>query len=442
MDLMAIKIHSIVKMAPLDECKKILKEKPFDEAVQHLKDKYSSDRIRNENFEFLKQSFPEMKDDQINKALDDSNNDLDSALNILMSQPASLEENEQLLKAEDIPKSANDKNSSKKQQNIGQHNNILQKTKANNNVALINNQKKNVQTFQDTKFNNGNLLSSALDQKSQNNKNNHNNVLKNSTIQNQNLSDKINYSNNLKRTDNPINNPINIGIHVKNREPFSVKANNPHILPSVQIIPPKIPTIGAHFRPSIFSKAAIEVSDSDSSDIANISDLEYIPVESESEYTTNESESEFVGGESESELTVDESESEFVGGESDSENDIELNGNHQDHMYNQHYEEEEEEEVNNLENIDVNNIPNFQRIDLHGYKYKDAKNLVESSIKHARENNIGIFHFITGIGNNSINSIPILRPMVMEVCKCLNVHAYISKLNPGIVICNVNKRFR
>ncbi|KAK8842357.1 hypothetical protein M9Y10_025936 [Tritrichomonas musculus] len=82
-----------------------------------------------------------------------------------------------------------------------------------------------------------------------------------------------------------------------------------------------------------------------------------------------------------------------------------------------------------------------KRIDLHGYVKDDARLLVEDQISHARENRIGVFHFITGRGNHSEGNKAILRPLVLEICKKYNVHGYIPEKNPGMVLCNISKPY-
>ena len=105
-------------------------------------------------------------------------------------------------------------------------------------------------------------------------------------------------------------------------------------------------------------------------------------------------------------------------------------------------EEEEEEEEEEYESQQKNNISSFEKIDLHGYNQKEAREIVENVIKKAKKKKIGVFHFITGQGNHSIDGTPVLRPLVLEICKKYNVHAYISSKIQGVVVCNVSKKYQ
>lgn len=81
------------------------------------------------------------------------------------------------------------------------------------------------------------------------------------------------------------------------------------------------------------------------------------------------------------------------------------------------YSDDEYDEIQYFEVPSSENQLKTERVDLHNLTQKEARFIVESSIIHSKENGIGVFHFVTGRGNHSVNNVPILRPLVFEICK-------------------------
>ena len=73
-------------------------------------------------------------------------------------------------------------------------------------------------------------------------------------------------------------------------------------------------------------------------------------------------------------------------------------------------------------------------IDLHNYRSDEAAEYVTRVIRNAR-GSFGVVYFITGKGNNSKNHIPILRPLVMKICRQAGANTRILPNNTGIVEC-------
>ena len=91
--------------------------------------------------------------------------------------------------------------------------------------------------------------------------------------------------------------------------------------------------------------------------------------------------------------------------------------------------------------VDVNEEEkmSFMSIDLHGFGANDAKEKIREAVVNAKSMNIGVIHFITGVGNHSQNGVPILKPLVLDICEGFNVKATVPSLNPGVVVCDLNK---
>ena len=73
-------------------------------------------------------------------------------------------------------------------------------------------------------------------------------------------------------------------------------------------------------------------------------------------------------------------------------------------------------------------------IDLHNYRADDAADFVTRVIRNAR-GSFGVLYFITGKGHNSKDHIPILRPLVMKICRKAGANTKLLPTNSGIVEC-------
>ena len=78
-----------------------------------------------------------------------------------------------------------------------------------------------------------------------------------------------------------------------------------------------------------------------------------------------------------------------------------------------------------------------QEIELHGKNLVDAKEAVIRALDSAQQNKIKKIFFITGRGNHSKGNVPVLRPMVLKVCKERGFNPTLSQ-NKGTIICAVN----
>ncbi|OHS98669.1 hypothetical protein TRFO_34893 [Tritrichomonas foetus] len=501
MDLMVAQLHSLVKEAPIDECRNALNKMPMNEACEHLKKKYSADSARKENIAFLKDAFPEMSEEKIGHALDISNNDVDDAFQLLMENPESLEKNKKNDKIpaktknpgikmnqskpqnstkSDIKKLAN--KSFNNQSNNPTNNSINNPTNNNNDNGnkKTENVKKifgflpklpsmipKVKLFDMNKIKQP-IVSSSL---STTNTNKIDNSLEKSKVNSKNakIEEKVKEtikkpfeSTLIKPPTNLPKKPLISSLFRPRNAPDSI------LLPRMEITPNSIgaPFISANFKPS----KIIENSSSDS----DIQIIHHVDDESDYDQELNNNNYHHNDNDNYNDGFYDDynnyDDNNYHDNKSqynnqnynnyqnnynnfDEEEDNNNNYNHynndnngyENYYYNDNDEDidfgEEDEEEDNGMHIDTNNAQKFERIDLHGYYYKDAKFIVETSIINAKATNVGVFHFVTGVGNNSKNNEPILRPMVMEVCQQLNVYAYISKVNPGIVVVDVNKPF-
>lgn len=85
----------------------------------------------------------------------------------------------------------------------------------------------------------------------------------------------------------------------------------------------------------------------------------------------------------------------------------------------------------------LNLYDNTQEIELHGKTYDEAQELVISALDSAKINHIRKILFITGRGRHSIDNIPVLKPMVLKICKKKGFNPSLSK-NKGTIICCIN----
>lgn len=72
-------------------------------------------------------------------------------------------------------------------------------------------------------------------------------------------------------------------------------------------------------------------------------------------------------------------------------------------------------------------------VDLHHYTSSQAQRLVLRCLQKAPESDIQEINFITGRGMHSKNKKPILRPLVLNLCKSKGIKAEICKQNNGVV---------
>ena len=348
--IQAATLQSIVKEAPLEECQKALERMPYNQALQYLRKKYSKESVREQNIEFLKEHFPSATRVSIINALDQSNNDIDSALMLLLEEPQSFEEKN---KSGDIPNNLNSVKMKKR------------------NSSSNSNSKKVVATPTNT------------DEKKQSSSN---------------VPLKI-----------PSNGPQSYIIEkpkswARSRDPiFSSslqKKSGSSILPRMEIPSSKIES-DWNKSPFIFS---------------NYHSLKNLPVQENNQNSD------------------------------DYDDDVKVYSDNNDDQYDdseEFYEEEEEEEI--LDDYDNDSQPGTtwktERIDLHGYSKQEARFIVEKSISSAKKNRIGVFHFVTGVGHGSLNHIPVLRPLVLEICQKYNVYAFLPEKNKGVVVCDIRKPY-
>lgn len=75
-------------------------------------------------------------------------------------------------------------------------------------------------------------------------------------------------------------------------------------------------------------------------------------------------------------------------------------------------------------------------VDLHGYFSAEASEIVKNYLRRAkREGNVAQIEFITGRGLHSKDGVPVLRPMVLQLCQDMGFNAYVGN-NKGVVICD------
>lgn len=368
MDILATQLHYKVKEASIDECKKALQKMSMTQAVEYLKKQHSSKR--KENIGFLKDIFPEKSNDSINKVLDESNDDIDKALEILYQNPESLEEN---INSGIIPES----------QKVH-----MKKRSSSNKLTKFN---KLNDDHSDKKLTN-------LDTKNPSDGNKKNLLLSSVSLKNK------------KKTNNQAppapekpkswiisHDPIVI------RNP-SQKIPESSILPRMEIPPSQIE--------SEWNKTPKKF-------LANVNSN--FPTQKKAPQGKPMNNPIYV---------IDEENSEY--GYSYDENG---------QYYDYDYEEEEDQADYHYSNQQGEEYLKTETIDLHGMLKQEARFLVESSLTHAKKKGIGVFRFNTGKGNHSVNNIPVLRPLVLEICKKFNMYAYIPERNEGYVVCNVNRPF-
>ena len=383
MDILAAQLHWKVKEASIDECKKALQKMSMTQAVQYLKKQHSSKR--KENIDYLKDIFPEKSNDSIIKVLDESNDDLDKAIELLYQNPESLEEN---INSGIVPESKKvhmkKRSSSNKLTKFDKLNEDHSDNKLTNLDKLNDDHSDNKLTNLDTKNpSDGNKKKLLLSSVSLKNK---------------------------KKTNNQAppapekpkswiisHDPIVI------RKP-SQKIPESSILPRMEIPPNKIESEWNKTPSTFLSKlSSIFTSQKKTPQVKPMNNPIYVNDQGDSDYDYGYDEN--------------------------------------DQYYDYDYEEEEEQADYQYSNQQGEEYLKTETIDLHGMLKQEAKFLVESSLSHAKKKGIGVFRFNTGKGNHSINNIPVLRPLVLEICKKFNMYAYIPERNTGYVVCNVNRPF-
>lgn len=75
-------------------------------------------------------------------------------------------------------------------------------------------------------------------------------------------------------------------------------------------------------------------------------------------------------------------------------------------------------------------------VDLHGYRASEAYGLVSKALREVRaDGSVAQISFITGKGLHSKSGIPVLRPLVLRLCRDMGFKAYVGA-NRGVVICD------
>lgn len=72
-------------------------------------------------------------------------------------------------------------------------------------------------------------------------------------------------------------------------------------------------------------------------------------------------------------------------------------------------------------------------VDLHNYTYEQAQQLVSACLSRAPHSDIKNINFITGKGIHSKNG-PVIRPLVMKMCKEFKIPAKVNPNNTGVVV--------
>ena len=75
-------------------------------------------------------------------------------------------------------------------------------------------------------------------------------------------------------------------------------------------------------------------------------------------------------------------------------------------------------------------------VDLHGFRADEAYRFVSKALENARrDGNVAQISFITGKGLHSRSGSPVLRPLVLRLCRDKGFNAYVGA-NRGVVICD------
>lgn len=421
MDIWALQLHSMVKEAPIEECKKVLQKMQVPQAIEYLKNKYSE--LRKENIELLKEAFPEKSYDFINKVLDETNNDINKALLKFYNNPESLEQN---IKSGAIPKNTHEVHMRKRRSS-----NSSSKLSKTNPTDTSNNDTKKGFLLLNASTKNKTKTNSATSSNDNDNKNSH---LSSTSIQqktNQKISSNDNTKKSLLLLSSSIKNKTKTNPPTSSND-NSAKTNNQPLLEKLK---PK-PWIASHKHAS-FGVPSQKVSQS-----TLLPRMEIPQNKIESEWNKSH-ESPFSRANNnaynpilvndQNEYEYSDSYSQYDYFEGDYDNDDKYDYNEEDQNNNGQDDFESQQRDNHLKT---------ETIDLHGLVSKEARFIVEASLSQAKKNGIGVFRFITGIGNHSTNNIPILRPLVLEICKKYNCYAYIPEKNQGFVVCNVCKPFQ
>lgn len=81
---------------------------------------------------------------------------------------------------------------------------------------------------------------------------------------------------------------------------------------------------------------------------------------------------------------------------------------------------------------------NVWRLDLHGKGKSEAVRQVVDKLKMAQQDgNVSRIEFITGKGLHSKDGIPVLRPVVLRVCRFLGHKVEVNETNEGVVVCDL-----
>jgi DNA-nicking Smr family endonuclease len=79
-------------------------------------------------------------------------------------------------------------------------------------------------------------------------------------------------------------------------------------------------------------------------------------------------------------------------------------------------------------------------VDLHGYSARDAGDLVREATANAQKaGDVGEISFCTGKGLHSKGGIPVLRPLVLKLCRDLGFAAALAQ-NTGVVTCTIAQK--
>ena len=83
--------------------------------------------------------------------------------------------------------------------------------------------------------------------------------------------------------------------------------------------------------------------------------------------------------------------------------------------------------------------PQQLRINLHGHTKETALPFITRILDAASSRGVATVTFITGRGAHSINGVPVLRPLVLELCQRRGVPARVGR-NEGRVICQIARK--
>lgn len=89
--------------------------------------------------------------------------------------------------------------------------------------------------------------------------------------------------------------------------------------------------------------------------------------------------------------------------------------------------------LNKRKNISVRAYGPTLTLDLHGMRKVECEWFIESVLKANKSSRYSKINFITGKGKHSHNKVPILRPLVMEICERRGLKAQLLQENDGVV---------